>query len=202
MLFFEPPSPCEPVGPVRSTAPPEDCRKATSALNNHPAFWNLFSKVFLLERTPRTCTPGRARRRRSDTESRQDALTVEKHVLIATKCSCTLVHQRRRRGSSDVAAALGPSNPFASTLIPGGNMCAGILPQLRQGLGRSAVGTECGKTEGPTLRPSLTDTQPHSHSLLFMQLPPSCLAHPYCNPSSPTFSPYPLFFLHILIRES
>ncbi len=84
-----------------------------------------------------------------------------------------IVHQPSRRGPSDVSQAPEPSSPFALRSFQG-NMCAGILPQLRQGLARSAVGTErVWETEGLSLSPSLTDTQPHSHSLSSTKLPPS-----------------------------
>lgn len=115
---------------------------------------------------------------------KSDVLTVRRPVFVPIKCSGTLCIS-----SAAVARLMCQQHP--SLHLPSlphsfqGNMCAGILPQLRQGLGRSAVGTECGKTEGPALSPSLTDTQPHSH-LLLLKLPPSCLTLTVTLP--PTFT--------------
>lgn len=97
------------------------------------------------------------------------------------------------------------SQPFLSllsTLIPGEHV-RWNSPPIKTGISQVRCGNqpECGKTEGQTLSPFLTDTQPHSRSLLFTKIPPSRLSHPYCNSSSSIFSPYILSFLNILIVE-
>lgn len=60
--------------------------------------------------------------------------------LYSNKVHSHTVHQPSRWGLSDVSEAAKPSSPFSLRSFQG-NMCAGILPQLRQGLARSAVGT-------------------------------------------------------------
>lgn len=93
--------------------------------------------------------------RNTSSVCKSDVLTVRRPVFVPIKCSGTLCIS-----SAAVARLMCQQHP--SLHLPSlphsfqGNMCAGILPQLRQGLGRSAVGTECGKTEGPALSPSLT----------------------------------------------
>lgn len=113
-----------------------------------------------------------------------------------------IVHQLGRCGLSDVSEAAEPSSPFALRSFQG-NMCAGILPQLRQGLARSAVGTDRVWEN----RGSVPLSFPHRHSASFSlalvhgaaSLP--CLSHPYCNSSSSFFSPYIPSFLNILILD-
>lgn len=95
---------------------------------------------------------------------------------------------------SDVSEAPELSSPFALRSFQG-NMCAGILPQLRQGLAGFTVGT--GRVWES--RGSVPLSFPHSHSASFSvavvhqagSLP--CLSHPYCNSSSSLFSPYIIF---------
>lgn len=127
-------------------------------------------------------------------------LTVRRPVFVPIKCSGTLCIS-----SAAVARLMCQQHPslHLSSLPHSfqGNMCAGILPQLRQGLGRSAVGTECGKNGG-----SGPLSFPHRHSASFSLAlvgeATSLLPHPYCNPSSHIYSPYILFLLHILITEN
>lgn len=118
--------------------------------------------------------------------------------LYSNKVHSHIVHQPSRCGLSDVSEAPEPSSPCALRSFQG-NMCAGILPQLRQGLARSAVGTG-GVWEN---RGSVPLSFPHRHSASFSlalvheaaSLP--CPSHPNCNSSSSLFSPYILSFLDI-----
>lgn len=110
-----------------------------------------------------------------------------------------IVHQASRCGLSDVSEAPELSSRFALRSFQG-NMCAGILPQLRQGLARSTVGT----SRVWENRGSVPLSFPHRHSASFSlalvhqaaSLP--SLSHPYCNSSSSIFSPYILSFPNIL----
>lgn len=102
-----------------------------------------------------------------------DVLTVGRCVYIPTKCTGTLCI------SSAAAACLMcqmlPEFPCSFQ----GNMCAGILPQLRQGLAGSTVGT-CWVWER---RGSALLSFPHRHSASFSLTPVHRAA------SLPSFSP-------------
>lgn len=129
-----------------------------------------------------------------------DVLTVRRHVYTPTKCTHTLCISPAAVARLMCQKLPEPSSPSALRSFQG-NMCAGILPQLRQGLARSTVGT--GRVWEN--RGSVPLSFPHRHSASFSlalvhkaaSLP--CLSHPYCNSSSSLFSPYILSFLNILI---
>lgn len=120
--------------------------------------------------------------------------------LYSNKVHSHIVHQPSRCGLSDVSGAPEPSFSFAPRSFQG-NMCAGILPQLRQGLAGSTVGT----SRVWESRGSVPLSFPHRHSASFSlalvhqtaSLP--CLSHPYCKSLPPLFSPYILSYLHIFI---
>lgn len=113
-----------------------------------------------------------------------DVLTVQQHVYIPTKCSRTLCIDPG--AVSDVSEALLSLRSVRSFQ---GNMCAGILPQLRQGLAGFTVGTGRVWERGGSVPLSF----PHSHSASFSvavvhQAAPSL-------PSPPSFSPLLYVFL-------
>lgn len=117
--------------------------------------------------------------------------------LYFNKVHSHIVHQPSRCGLSDVSEAPEPSSPFAPCSFQG-NMCAGILPQLRQGLARSAVGT--GRVWEN--RGSVPLSFPHQPSASFSlalvhqaaSLPPSRLSHPYCKSFSTISHPISCLF--------
>lgn len=98
--------------------------------------------------------------------------------LYSNKVHSHIVHQPSRWGLSDVSEAAKPSSPFPLCSFQG-NMCAGILPQLRQGLARSAVGTNRVWENRGTNPLSF----PHRHSASFS----FALVHE--DTSLPSFSP-------------
>lgn len=120
-----------------------------------------------------------------------DVLTVGRHVYTPTKCTRTLCIRPAAVACLMCQKLRSLPSPFALRSFQG-NMCAGILPQLRQGLARSTVGTERVWEN----RGSVPLSFPHRHSASFSlalvhqaaSLP--CLSHPYCNSSSSLFSPY------------
>lgn len=112
--------------------------------------------------------------------------------LYSSKVHSHTVHQPSRRGLSDVSEAPKPSSPFALRSFQA-NMCAGILPQLRQGLARSAVGT----SRVWENRGSVPLSFPHRHSASFS------LALVHEATSLPSFSPLLyLYLLHVLTLYS
>jgi len=124
-----------------------------------------------------------------------DVLTAKLHIYTPTKCTRTLCISPACCGPSDVSEAPELSSPFARRSFQG-NMCAGILPQLRQGLAGSTVGT--GRVWES--RGSVPLSFPRRHSASFSLAPVHraaslpCPSHPYCTSSSPLFSPYILSF--------
>lgn len=117
-----------------------------------------------------------------------DVLTVRRGVYTPTKCPHTLC-------TSPAAEACLMCQKLTNLLSLRsflGNMCAGILPQLRQGLARSAVGTgRLWETEALSLSlPSPTLSLILTRSCSSSCLPPLYFSPCYCNSSSSHFSPY------------
>lgn len=118
--------------------------------------------------------------------------------LYSDKVHSHIVHQPSRHSLSDVSEG---SRAFLSVRSVPGEHVRWNSPPIKTGISWVHCGNrpECGKAESLSLSPSLSDTQPHSHSLLLIKLPPSHLSHPYCNCSSTLLSPFILFFFTVFL---
>lgn len=105
--------------------------------------------------------------------------------LYSNKVPSHIEQQPSHCGSSDVSEAPVPLSRFALLSFQG-NMCNGILPQLRQGLAGPAVGTTGVWENGGFVPVSFS----HRHSFSLTHEATSLPSFsPYCNSSSSSFSP-------------
>lgn len=140
-------------------------------------------------------TQGRVRRRRSDRESHRASVCQPSDS--AEVCFCfnkVLVHtvpQLSRCGSSDVSAALEPSAPFTSTLIPGEHVCWNS-PPIKTGIRQVCCGNRVWETRG-----SGPLSFPHRHSASFSL----ALVHAASSllPLSPLLEPFSHLLSHYML---
>lgn len=145
------------------------CFKSSSFLNEHQElarFWHGAEAAFHAG----SSEAKEKRQRITSSVWKSDVPTVERRVSIPPKCSCTLCISSAAVGSSDVWAALEPSSPFASTLIPGEHVCWNS-PPIKTGIRQVCCGNRVWENRG-----SVPLSVPRRHSASFsLALVHSCL---------------------------